>query len=70
VAAKDPVPDGQLAVLDLEPLAAEAASGGEEFLAGGVEPIHLGPAGGQHDDLLGRVALGVLVGGPPVLQQG
>ena len=67
VAADDPVPDRQLAVLDLQPLLAEAAAGGQQLLAEAVEPIHLGPAGGQHDDLLGGVALGVLVGGPPVL---
>ena len=70
VAADDPVPDRQLAVLDLEPLGAEAAAGGQQLLAGGVEPVHLGPAGGQHDHLLGRVVLGLLPGGPPVLEQG
>ncbi len=35
VAADDPVPDRQLAVLDLEPLGAEAAAGGQQLLAGG-----------------------------------
>jgi hypothetical protein len=52
VAADNPVPDRQLAVLDLEPLAAEAAAGGEEFLAGRVEPIDFGPSGSQDHDLL------------------
>jgi hypothetical protein len=70
VATDDPVPNRQLAVLDLEALVAEAAAGGQEFLAGGVEPVHLVPAGGQHDDLVGRVLFGLLEGGPPVLQQG
>jgi hypothetical protein len=67
VAAHDPVADRELAVLDLQPLGAEAAAACQELLAGSVESVDLGPAGGQHDDLLGRVALGVLVGGPPVL---
>jgi hypothetical protein len=58
VAADDPVPHGQLAVLDLEPFGAEAAAGGQELLAGGVEPVHLGPPCGQHNDLL----VGVVVG--------
>jgi hypothetical protein len=70
VAAHHPIPDGQLAVLDLEPLAPEAALCGQELLAGGVEPVDLGPAGSQHDDFLGRVLFGLLVGGPPVLEQG
>jgi hypothetical protein len=70
VAAHDPVPHRELAVLDLQPLGAEAAAGGQQLLAGAVEPVDLGPAGGQHDDLLAGVALGVLVDGPPVLQQG
>jgi hypothetical protein len=43
---------------------------GQELLAGAVEPVHLGPPGGQHDDLLGRVALCLLPGRPPVLEQG
>jgi hypothetical protein len=47
------VPDGQLAVLHLETRLAETATGGQELLAGAVEPVHLGPAGGQHDHLLG-----------------
>jgi hypothetical protein len=70
VAADDPVAHRQLAVLDLEPRLAEAASDGQEFLAGAVEPVDLGPAGGQHDHLLGRVVLSVPPGGPPVLEQG
>jgi hypothetical protein len=70
VAAHDPVPNGQLAVLDLKPLAAEAAPGSEELLAGGVEPIHLAPPCSQHDDLQGGVLVGLLPGGPPVLEQG
>jgi hypothetical protein len=49
VAADDPVPDRQLAVLHLEALLSEAAAGGQELLAGAVEPVDLGPAGGQHD---------------------
>jgi hypothetical protein len=54
----------------VEPLGPEAASDGQELLAGGVEPVHVvAPAGGQHDDLLGRVAFGLLPGRPPVLQQ-
>jgi hypothetical protein len=67
VTTDDPVPHRQLAVLDLEPLVAEAAAGGKEFLAEGVEPVDLAPAGGQHDDLLGWVVVGLLPGGPPVL---
>jgi hypothetical protein len=59
-----------VAVLDLEPLASEAAPGGQEFLAGGVEPVDFGPPCGQHDDLAGRLVLGLLPGRPPVLQQG
>jgi hypothetical protein len=70
VATHHPVPDRQLTVLDLHAVGAEAALCGEEFLAGGVEPVDLGPPGGQHDHLLSRVTLGVLVGGPPVLEQG
>jgi hypothetical protein len=50
-AQERPIPHGQLQVLDLEPLLAEATPGGQEFLAGAVEPIHLGPADGQYDDL-------------------
>jgi hypothetical protein len=45
VTTDDPVPDRQLAVLDLEPLASEAAAGGQQLLAGAVEPVDLGPAG-------------------------
>jgi hypothetical protein len=70
VPTDNPVPDRQLTVLDLQPLAAQAAAGREELLASGVEPVHLDPAGGQHDHLLAGVALGVLVGGPPGLEQG
>jgi hypothetical protein len=70
VTAHDPIPDRQLEVLDLEPLGSEAAAGGQQLLAGGVEPIHLGPAGSQHHHLLGRVPLGLLPGGPPVLEEG
>jgi len=69
VAADDPVPDRQLAVLDLEALGAEAPAGGQEFLASAVEPVDFDPARGQHDDPLGRVLFGSLPGGPPVLQQ-
>jgi hypothetical protein len=70
VATHDPVPDRQPAALDLEAVGAEAALGGQEFLAGGVEPVDLGPAGGQHDHLMGRVLFGLLEGRPPVLEQG
>jgi hypothetical protein len=70
VAAHDPVPHRQLTVLDLQPLAAEAAASGQQLLAGAVEPVDLGPAGGHHDDLLAGVALGLLPGDPPVLEQG
>jgi hypothetical protein len=70
LAAHDPVSDGQLAVLDLERLGAEATLGGQEFLAGGVEPIHLGPPCGQHHQLLSRVPFGLLPGRPPILEQG
>jgi hypothetical protein len=77
VPADDPIPHGQLAVLDLQPLPSEATPGGQQLLAGGVEPIDLGPPGGQHDDLLRRVLVGLrrvlvglLEGGPPVLEQG
>jgi hypothetical protein len=70
VAADHPVPDGQLAVLDLEARLAEATPGGQQLLAERVEPVDLGPPGGQHDDLVGRVLFGLLPGGPPVLQQG
>jgi hypothetical protein len=69
VAAHDPVPYGQLAVLNLEPVLAEATLGGQQLLAGAVEPVDFGPAGGQHDHLLGGVVVGLLPGGPPVLQQ-
>jgi hypothetical protein len=70
VATHHSVPDRQLAVLDLEAIGAEAAAGGQELLAGGVEPVDLGPAGRQHHDLLGRVVVGLLPGRPPVLEQG
>jgi hypothetical protein len=70
MATDDPVPDGQLAVLDLEAVWAEAAAGSQEFLAGAVEPVDLGPPCGQHDDLLGGVVVGLLESGPPVLEQG
>jgi len=70
VAAHRSIPHRQLAVLHLEALVAEAAARGQEFLAGAVEPVHLRPAGSQHDDLLGRVMFGLLEGGPPVLEQG
>ncbi len=53
----------------LEALAAEAAVGSKEFLAQAVEPVDLGPAGGQHDHLLGGVVVGLLPGGPPVLEE-
>jgi hypothetical protein len=46
LATHDPITDGQLAVLDQEPPAAEPAASGEELLAGGVEPVDLGPPGG------------------------
>jgi hypothetical protein len=70
VATHDPVLHGQLAVLHLQPLTSEPAPGGQQLLAGAVEPVHLGPAGGQHHHLLGRVMVGLLPGSPPVLQQG
>jgi hypothetical protein len=70
VAADDSVADGQLAVLDLEPLGSEATLGGQELLAEAVQPVDLDPTGGQHDHLLGGVVVGLLPGGPPVLQQG
>jgi hypothetical protein len=69
VAAHDPVPDRELAVLNLQPVFAEAAAGGQELLAGGVESVDLAPAGGQDHHLLGRVVVGLLPGDPPVLQQ-
>src|SRR4029453_8905548 len=55
VTADASVPDGQLAVLDLQPLGSEAAPACQELLAGRVEPINFGPAGGQYDELLGGV---------------
>jgi hypothetical protein len=64
------VPDRELAVLDLEPLDAEATAGGQQLLAGGVEPVDLGPVGGQHHHLLRWVVFGLLPGDPPVLEQG
>jgi pimeloyl-ACP methyl ester carboxylesterase len=39
--AHDPVPDRQLEVLELEPLGAEAILGGQQLLAGAVEPVDL-----------------------------
>ena len=69
-AAHHPVPDGQLQVLNLEALLAEAALGGQQLLAGHIEPVDLGPAAGEHDHVLGRVALSLLPGPPPVLEQG
>jgi hypothetical protein len=68
--ADGPVPHRQLAVLDLEPLASEAATGGQQLLTDGVEPVHLGPAGGQHHHILSRILLSRLPGPPPVLEQG
>ena len=70
MATHDPVPHRQLAVLHLEAHSAEAAAGGQELLAGAVEPVDLDPASGQHDDLLGRIVGSLLPGRPPVLQQG
>jgi hypothetical protein len=69
-AAHHPIPDGQLALLDLEAVGVEAAAGGQQLLAGAVEPVDLGPAAGQYDHVLRRVALGVLPGLPPVGEQG
>jgi hypothetical protein len=69
-AAHHPIPNGQLEVLDLEPIGAEATLGGQQLLAGAVEPVDLGPAAGQHDHVLGGVVLAVLVGLPPVLEEG
>jgi hypothetical protein len=46
VATHDPIPHGQLAVLDLQPFLAKPAAGGQQLLAGAVEPVHLGPAAG------------------------
>jgi hypothetical protein len=69
-AAHDPVSDRELAIPDLEPLGPEAAPGGQQLLAGHIEPIHLGPPAGQHDHVLGGVLLGLLPGLPPVLEQG
>jgi hypothetical protein len=70
VATHDPVADGQLAVLDLEPLASEAAPGGQQLLAEAVKPVDLAPAGSQHHHLLGWVVVGLVPGRPPVLEQG
>jgi len=69
VAAHDPVLHGQLAVLDPKPLPSEAAAGGQQLLAGAVEPVDLGPPGGHHHHLVGWVVFGLLPGRPPVLQQ-
>jgi hypothetical protein len=69
-AAHHPVPNGQLAALDLQPIGAEAAAGGQQLLAGHIEPIDLGPTASEHDHVLGRVPLGLLPGLPPVLEQG
>jgi hypothetical protein len=70
MATHDPVADRQLAVLDLQPLASQAAAGGQQLLAEAVEPVHLGPAGGQHHHFLAGVVVDLLPGRPPVLQQG
>jgi hypothetical protein len=70
VAAHHPIPHRQLAVLDPELVMAKPVAGGQQLLAGAVEPVDLGPAGGQHDHLAGRVVVGALPGGPPILQQG
>ena len=69
-AAHHPIPHRQLPVLDLEAVGAEAAPGGQQLLAGHIEPVDLGPPAGQHDHVLGWVAFGLLPGGPPVLEQG
>jgi hypothetical protein len=69
VPTHDPVADGELAVLDLQPLRAEPALEGQELLAVGVEPVDLGPPGRQHHHLLRGVTLGLLEGLPPVPQQ-
>src|SRR4029453_5556186 len=61
VTADDPVTYRELAVLDLEPLASEAAPGGQQLLAGGVEPVDFCPAGGQTHKLLARGTLCLLV---------
>jgi hypothetical protein len=45
---------------------AEAAAGGQQLLAGRIQPVDLGPAAGQHDHVLGGITLGVLPGLPPV----
>jgi hypothetical protein len=42
---------------------------GEDLLAGAVEPVHLGAAGGQHHHPLAGIPLGLLERLPPVLQQ-
>ena len=52
-AAHHPIPDRQLPVLDLEAVGAEAAPGGQQLLAGRIEPVDLGPPAGQHDHVLG-----------------
>ena len=53
-AAHHPIPHRQRSVLDLEALGAEAAAGGQELLAGGVEPVDLAaPVGQQHHVLPG-----------------
>jgi hypothetical protein len=70
VATHHSVPDRQLAVLDLQPLLAKPSPGGQELLAGGIEPVDLGSPCGQHHHLLGWIPLGLLEGGPPVLEQG
>ena len=69
-AAHHPIPHRQLAVLDLEAVVAEAAPGGQQLLAGHVEPIDLAPPIGQQGHVLARVVLGLLPGRPPVLEQG
>jgi hypothetical protein len=60
----------QLAAALGQPLGPQPATGGQQLLAEAVEPVDLGPPGGQHHHLLGWVVLGLLPGRPPVLQQG
>jgi hypothetical protein len=69
-AAHHPIPNRQLEVLDLETLAAETTPGGQQLLAGSVEPVDLAAAVGQQHHILAGVVLGLLPGLPPVGQQG
>src|SRR6266540_4051832 len=69
VAADHPVPDRHLPVLHAKALAAEAAVAVQDLLAVGVQAVHLVPARGQDHHVLGRVALSLLPGVPPVVQQ-